>query len=102
MALPAGLHCSACLKIRRSFLLEKFTRMLSLKTKQFLAKGLVSCPVILALFGFTQTLLAQSHAQTPAGRNAHFSENTSDLIVFAFPVSGWYLISLPVAVQDST
>jgi len=82
--------------------LEKFTRMFPLITKQFLAKGLVSYPVILVLFGFTQTLLTQSHAQTPAERGAHFSENTSDLIVFAFPVAGWYLISLPVVVQDST
>jgi len=49
-------------------------------------------------------ILAQSNENptSPMQRNRHHAESHFDLLVFTFPVQGWYLVSLPLAVADSS
>lgn len=49
-------------------------------------------------------LLAQSNANSaaPTQRNRHQAESHSDLLVISFALQGWYLVSLPLTVADSS
>jgi len=49
-------------------------------------------------------ILAQpsENSISPTQRNRHHTEIHSDLLVITFPVQGWYLVSLPLTVADSS
>lgn len=50
------------------------------------------------------SILAQSSANStsPRQRNSHHAEIHSDFLIITFPLQGWYLVSLPLTVADSS
>lgn len=63
--------------------------------------GLFLLPIITALCWDVGIASAQSH-ESWAKRMANFDEDKFDLLIITFPLQGWYLISLPLTVADSS
>jgi hypothetical protein len=69
-----------------------------------LQRLLRSGSVFLAMFvlpSYPNAVVAQSMKHLPAHQIDVYS-NVRDLIIIAFPIQGWYLLSLPVTPNDNT